>query len=165
MAPFLLLIVWAADVAPCTLLDAKGTPLMDASGWLSLLTQDVLGMHVFYLSSQSGLTSSMPVFYRERLNSWTSASWKVATHFPVMRPSSGLDPNFRTPVTLLKPPSAIGRLAGEQEPMEKSVLYMHSPAMVVHSWSWFTLAPFRHSVLIGHSWVLVHPGPVERPTL
>jgi hypothetical protein len=97
MAPFLLLIVWAADVAPCTLLDAKGTPLMDASGWLSLLTQDVLGMHVFYLSSQSGLTSSMPVFYRERLYSWTSASWKVATHFPVMRPSSGLDPNFRNP--------------------------------------------------------------------
>jgi hypothetical protein len=51
VAVFLLLIVWAAAVAPCTLLNAKGTPLMDASGWLSLFTQDVLGMHVFYLFS------------------------------------------------------------------------------------------------------------------
>jgi hypothetical protein len=49
VALFLLLIVWAAAVAPCTLLDAKGTPL--ASGWLSRLNQDVLGMHVFYLFS------------------------------------------------------------------------------------------------------------------
>ncbi len=38
---------------------------------------------------------------------------------------------------------------------------MHHPAMVVHSWSRFTLAPLRHSALIGHSWVLVHSGPVE----
>ncbi len=116
---------------------------MDASGWLSLLTQDVLGMHVFYLSSQSGLTSSMPVFYRERLNSWTSASWKVATHFPVMRPSSGLDPNFRTPGTLLKPPSAIGRLAGEQEPNGKKC--------PLHAQS-------SHG---GAFMVLVHSGPIE----
>jgi len=85
----------------------------------------------------------MPVFYRERLNSWSRASWKVATHFPVMRPSSGVDPNFRTVGTLLKHPSAMGRLAGEQEPNGKKC--------PLHAQS-------SHG---GAFMVLVHFGPIE----
>jgi hypothetical protein len=53
------------------------------------------------------------------------------SHFPVLRPFSWIKPNCRTPGTLLEP-WAMGRLAGDQEPIGKMV----SCPRTIHPW-WF----------------------------
>ncbi len=52
--------------------------------------------------------------------------------FSVLRPSSWMNPNFRTPHTLLESLAKKGQL-GNKDPMRKNVLFMHHPFMVVCS--------------------------------
>jgi len=54
------------------------------------------------------------------------------SHFPVLRPFSWINPNCRTPGTLLEP-WAMGRLAGDQEPIGKKCPV---PAPSIHGGSW-----------------------------
>jgi hypothetical protein len=54
-------------------------------------------------------------------------------HYPGLRPSGWMNPNFRMHYTLLEP-SAMGRVAENNNPMKNSVLSTYNPFMLECSW-------------------------------
>jgi hypothetical protein len=132
--------------------------------------------HVCMLRLQFGSTdfhSGVPLL---PLSSWCDPAPTNApplfSHFEAMKLD---EPQFRTPGTNLEP-SAMQRLAWEQEPNPKMCpvhahpsmvvclwVYMHHPCMVVYRWYWLTLALLLWLTFFIHS--LAVTSKVQATTL